>query len=82
MHDQLWSRPQGTRFNSAFDQARKLGLEAFKVVCFRLFPKFDFMSARFEVYAGVAYELGYAKALGKPIVGLKTDYLTFQEWET
>lgn len=30
-----------------------------------------------EVDAGVAYEIGYAKALGKPIIGLKTDYRTF-----
>lgn len=30
-----------------------------------------------EVDVGVAYEMGYAKALGKPIVGLKTDYRTF-----
>ena len=34
-----------------------------------------------EVDAGVAYEMGYAKALGKPIVGLKTDYRTFSEKE-
>jgi nucleoside 2-deoxyribosyltransferase len=34
-----------------------------------------------EVDAGVAYEMGYAKALGKPIVGLKTDYRTFSEME-
>jgi len=26
---------------------------------------------------GVAYEMGYAKALDKPFVGLKTDYRTF-----
>jgi nucleoside 2-deoxyribosyltransferase len=31
--------------------------------------------------AGVAYEIGYATALGKPIVGLKTDYRTFSEME-
>jgi nucleoside 2-deoxyribosyltransferase len=30
-----------------------------------------------EVDTGVAYEMGYAKALGKPILGLKTDYRTF-----
>jgi nucleoside 2-deoxyribosyltransferase len=30
-----------------------------------------------EVDAGVAYEMGYAKALGKPIVGFKTDHRTF-----
>jgi nucleoside 2-deoxyribosyltransferase len=34
-----------------------------------------------EVDAGVAYEMGYAKALGKPIVGFKTDYRTFSEME-
>ena len=34
-----------------------------------------------EVDAGVAYEMGYAKALGKPIVGLKTDYRTFSGME-
>ena len=34
-----------------------------------------------EVDAGVAYEMGYAKALGKPVVGLKTDYRTFSEME-
>lgn len=34
-----------------------------------------------EVDAGVAYEMGYATALGKPIVGLKTDYRTFSEME-
>ena len=34
-----------------------------------------------EVDAGVAYEMGYAKALVKPIVGLKTDYRTFSEKE-
>ena len=34
-----------------------------------------------EVDAGVAYEMGYAKALGKPIAGLKTDYRTFSEKE-
>ena len=30
-----------------------------------------------EVDAGVAYEMSYAKALGKTIVGFKTDYRTF-----
>jgi len=30
-----------------------------------------------DVDAGVAFEVGYAKALGKPIIGLKTDYRTF-----
>ena len=34
-----------------------------------------------EVDAGVAYEMGYAKALGEPIIGLKTDYRTFSEKE-
>lgn len=34
-----------------------------------------------EVDAGVAYEIGYAKALGKPIIGLKTDYRTFSKME-
>ena len=34
-----------------------------------------------EVDAGVAYEMGYAKALGKPIIGLKTDYRTFSGME-
>ena len=29
-----------------------------------------------EVDAGVAYEIGYAKALGKAIIGIKTDYRT------
>ena len=34
-----------------------------------------------EVDAGVAYEIGFAKALGKPIIGLKTDYRTFSGME-
>lgn len=34
-----------------------------------------------EVDAGVAYEMGYAKALGKPIIGLKTDYRAFSKME-
>jgi len=34
-----------------------------------------------EVDSGVAYEIGYAKALDKPIIGLKTDYRTFSEIE-
>lgn len=34
-----------------------------------------------NVDAGVAYEMGYAKALGKPIIGLKTDYRTFSKME-
>jgi nucleoside 2-deoxyribosyltransferase len=34
-----------------------------------------------EVDAGVAFEIGFAKALGKPIIGLKTDYRTFSRVE-
>jgi len=34
-----------------------------------------------DVDAGVAYEMGYAKALGKPIVGFKTDHRTFSGLE-
>jgi nucleoside 2-deoxyribosyltransferase len=34
-----------------------------------------------EVDSGVAYEVGYAKALGKPVIGIKTDYRTFSEME-
>ena len=34
-----------------------------------------------EVDSGVAYEIGYAKALGKPVIGIKTDYRTFSEME-
>jgi len=34
-----------------------------------------------EVDAGVAFEMGFAKALGKPIIGLKTDYRTFSRTE-
>lgn len=34
-----------------------------------------------DVDTGVAYEMGYAKALGKPIIGLKTDYRTFSRIE-
>lgn len=34
-----------------------------------------------EVDAGVAFEMGYATALRKPIVGLKTDYRTFSKME-
>jgi len=34
-----------------------------------------------DVDAGVSYEVGYAKALGKPIVGLKTDHRTFSGLE-
>jgi nucleoside 2-deoxyribosyltransferase len=33
------------------------------------------------VDAGVAYEMGYAKALGKPVLGLKTDHRTFSRME-
>jgi nucleoside 2-deoxyribosyltransferase len=33
------------------------------------------------VDAGVAYEMGYAKALGKPILGLKTDHRIFSRME-
>ena len=34
-----------------------------------------------DVEAGVAFEIGYAAALGKPIIGLKTDYRTFSRIE-
>jgi len=34
-----------------------------------------------EVDSGVAFEIGFAKALGKPIIGLKTDYRTFSRVE-
>lgn len=34
-----------------------------------------------EVDSGVAFEMGFAKALGKPIIGLKTDYRTFSRIE-
>ncbi len=34
-----------------------------------------------EVDVGVAFEIGFAKALGKPIIGLKTDYRTFSRLE-
>lgn len=34
-----------------------------------------------KVDSGVAYELGFAKALGKPLVGLKTDHRTFSKME-
>ncbi len=33
------------------------------------------------VDSGVAYEMGFAKALGKPIIGFKTDYRTFSRME-
>jgi nucleoside 2-deoxyribosyltransferase len=34
-----------------------------------------------DVDCGVAFEVGYAAALGKPIVGLKTDHRTFSRVE-
>lgn len=34
-----------------------------------------------DVDTGVAYEVGYAKALGKQVVGLKTDHRTFSRIE-
>jgi nucleoside 2-deoxyribosyltransferase len=34
-----------------------------------------------DIDSGVAFELGYAHCLGKPIVGLKTDYRTFSKIE-
>ena len=34
-----------------------------------------------EVESGVAFEMGYACCLGKPIIGLKTDYRTFSSIE-
>jgi len=34
-----------------------------------------------DVESGVAFELGYAHCLGKPIVGLKIDYRTFSKIE-
>lgn len=34
-----------------------------------------------EVDPGVAYEMGFAKAIGKPILGLRTDYRTFSKIE-
>ena len=34
-----------------------------------------------DVDTGVAYEMGYAKALGKPLIGLKTDHRTFSRIE-
>ena len=34
-----------------------------------------------EVESGVTFELGYARCLGKPIIGLKTDYQTFSKIE-
>ena len=34
-----------------------------------------------SVDTGVAFEMGYADALGKPIIGLKTDYRAFSRIE-
>ena len=34
-----------------------------------------------DVDSGVAYELGFAKALDKPLIGIKTDYRSFSEIE-
>lgn len=34
-----------------------------------------------EVDSGVAFEMGYAVAVGKPVMGLKTDYRTFSKLE-
>jgi len=34
-----------------------------------------------EVDSGVAFEMGYAVALGKPVIGLKTDYRAFSKME-
>jgi nucleoside 2-deoxyribosyltransferase len=34
-----------------------------------------------EVDAGVAFEMGYAAALGKPLIALKTDYRAFSRME-
>ena len=34
-----------------------------------------------EIDAGVAYEISYAKVLGKPLIGLKTDYRPFSRVE-
>ncbi|MGQ9460411.1 MAG: nucleoside 2-deoxyribosyltransferase [Candidatus Bathyarchaeaceae archaeon] len=34
-----------------------------------------------EVDSGVAFEMGYATALGKPMIGLKTDHRTFSKME-
>jgi nucleoside 2-deoxyribosyltransferase len=34
-----------------------------------------------DVDSGVAFELGYARALGKPIIGIKTDVRKFAEGE-
>jgi len=34
-----------------------------------------------DVDAGVAFEIGYATALGKPVIGLKTDYRVFSKMQ-
>jgi len=34
-----------------------------------------------EVDSGVAFEMGYAVALGKPVIGLKTDHRAFSKVE-
>lgn len=34
-----------------------------------------------DVKSGLAFEIGYAAALGKPIIGLKTDYRNFSKIE-
>jgi nucleoside 2-deoxyribosyltransferase len=34
-----------------------------------------------EVDSGVAFEMGYAASLGKPMIGLKTDHRTFSKME-
>ncbi|MBS7288137.1 MAG: nucleoside 2-deoxyribosyltransferase [Candidatus Freyarchaeota archaeon] len=34
-----------------------------------------------DVDSGVAFEIGYATALGKPVIGLKTDHRTFSKME-
>lgn len=34
-----------------------------------------------EVDSGVAFEIGYATAIGKPVIGLKTDHRTFSRTE-
>jgi nucleoside 2-deoxyribosyltransferase len=35
-----------------------------------------------DVDTGVAFEMGYAHAIGKPIVGLKTDHRSFSKLES
>lgn len=34
-----------------------------------------------DVDSGVAFEIGYAVAIGKPVIGLKTDHRTFSKME-